>query len=361
MEATIIYSDALTAYDFGPAHPLRPERFSGAVKLMREHGLLGPDSLRVLEPVPAARAELELVHSPGYVDAVLRASEPGASDDLAHGIGRGDTPVFPGMYDAAALVAGSALGAMREVLAGRAIRALAPAGGLHHAHRDRAAGFCVFNDPAIAIAAALAEDPGLRLAYIDIDAHHGDGVQEAFWNEPRVLTVSVHESGRYLFPGTGFPGERGGPEAPLSAVNVPMPPFATDACYERVTTDVIVPVVTAFHPDLIVSQNGADALHADPLTTLGLTVRGYAALVRRISALSHELCGGRLVALGGGGYAWERAVPVAWTALAASIIGRDLPDSLLADSGPGLRYGAEEELLERTAETIAEVMAGRAG
>ena len=359
MQASLVYSKALNAYDLGPGHALRPERVEGAVAMMRAHDLLGAEGLHVIEPRPASREDLERVHSPRYIDAVIRASAPGAPDDFTHGIGAGDTPVFPEMHAATALVAGGSIEAMRSVLDGRDTRSLAIAGGLHHAHRDRAAGFCVYNDPAIAIAWALEREPKARIAYIDIDAHHGDGVQEAFWNEPRVLTISLHESGRYLFPGTGFPDERGGLRAPDSAANVPMPQYATDACYDLAFDAVVAPLVSRFRPDLVVSQNGADALHSDPLTSLGLTLGGYRMLVERISALSHRLCAGRLVALGGGGYDWQEMVPRAWTLLAASLLGREMPASLAEDTGPALREGAEAVLLRRTREVVGEVMRDR--
>jgi acetoin utilization protein AcuC len=359
MQSSLVYSHDLNAYDLGTEHALRPERVEGAVAMMRSHDLLGAAGLNVIEPHPAGREDLERVHDAAYIDAVIRASALGAPDDLSHGIGAGDTPVFAGMHTAAALVAGGSIEAMRAVLEGGDTRSLAIAGGLHHAHRDRAAGFCVYNDPAAAIAWALEREPRMRIAYIDIDAHHGDGVQETFWNEPRVLTVSLHESGRYLFPGTGFPDERGGPLAKDSAANIPLPQYATDACYDFAFDAAVAPLVSRFRPDLIVSQNGADALHSDPLTSLGLTLGGYRMLVERISALSHRLCEGRLVALGGGGYDWQEMVPRAWTLLAASLLGREMPASLTEGAGPVLREGAEEHLLRRTREVVAEVMRGR--
>lgn len=329
MRTTLVYSDHLDRYDLGRTHPLKPERVTRSIALMRRCDLIGGEGgMEVLQPEPAADVDLLLVHDAAYIADVREASVNPQGFTPRRGLGPGDTPVFEGMHEASALVAGGAIAAMREVLDGRADRAFNIAGGLHHAHRDRAAGFCVYNDPAIGIAWALARDPTLRIAYIDIDAHHGDGVQEAFWDDPRVLTVSIHESGRYLFPGTGFDDERGGPDAPGSALNVPMNPQSGDVQYLATFHELIAPAVRAFEPDLLVTQNGADAHRYDPLTTLGLTLAGYRDLVVQLAALSAELTGGRIVAHGGGGYAWERIVPRAWTMLAMSLLEREIPDAL---------------------------------
>jgi len=348
MPAILVFDERLAEYDFGPAHPLRPERVTRSVALMREHGLLGEAGFEIVAPEPASREDLERVHDADYIDAVIAASAHPSNPPAGRGLGEGDTPAFAGMHEA-----------MRAVTGGAAGRALNIAGGLHHSHRDRAAGFCVYNDPSIGIAWALERDPTLRIAYLDIDAHHGDGVQEAFYEDPRVLTVSIHESGRYLYPGTGFPEDRGSGAGLGTALNVPLPPFADDACYQLAFKDAVAPSVRDFAPDLIVSQNGADALYHDPLTTLGLTLGGYDWLVRNISALSDELCGGRLVAHGGGGYAWESAVPRAWTLLAGSLLRRTMPTELWEDAGPDLREGASELLLEQTREVLARVAAVR--
>jgi len=216
-------------------------------------------------------------------------------------------------------------------VSGDSARAFAPAGGLHHAHRDHAAGFCVYNDPAVAIARALSRRPNLRIAYVDIDAHHADGVQEAFYDEPRVLVISIHEDGRYLFPGTGCYREHGAGEGLGTTVNVPMPPYAGPDSYRLVFDQVVAPLVRSFAPDVMVTQNGADAHWSDPLTSLGMTIPGYETLFDRLSALSDELCGGRLVALGGGGYSWLTVVPRVWTLLAASLLDLDLPDEIPAE------------------------------
>lgn len=337
MKTTLVYSPGLAAYDLGPAHPLRPERFTLAVSLMEAYGLIAARGsgnamsapvaadapIGVVAPTPATDEDLERVHDAAY----LRAVRDGVPSP-AHGLGTGDTPVFPDMHEASALVAGATLQAVRDVLSGETRRSFSVAGGLHHAHRGSAAGFCVHNDAAVAIAAALAADDGLRVLYVDFDAHHGDGVQEAFYDEPRVLTVSVHQSGRTLFPGTGWPGETGEGAGLGASANVPMPPGAGDACYRLAFDEAVAPLARAFLPDVIVAQCGADALHSDPLTDLGLTLPGHRWLVRAIAHLSDELCDGRLVALGGGGYAWHSQVPRAWASTAAVLAGADLPGAL---------------------------------
>jgi acetoin utilization protein AcuC len=374
MDVALVYSPALNAYDFGPEHPLRPERVSLAVGLMSALDLVREGALRPVDPRPATREELTRVHDELYIDEVVRAGSAPDKWLPAFGIGPGDTPAFPDMHEAAALVAGATLIAVEEVLAGRFTRSLSPAGGLHHAHRDHAAGFCVYNDVAVGIAAAIAEHPRLRVLYIDIDAHHGDGVQEAFYSEPRVLTVSLHESGRYLFPGTGEIDERGAGPGLGSAINVPLPPNATDECYEIAFSEVVVPAARAFRPHLIVTQNGADAHWTDPLTTLGMTLAGYRSLVRHTVRLADELTAGRIVACGGGGYAWATVVPRAWTLLAAELagvevahelpeawkdrvrsLGAEPPVSLSADLGPGLDPMMKALVLSETRRVVARV------
>lgn len=333
MDTALVYTPALDSYDFGPGHPLRPERVSLAVHLLSDYGLTSTrdhsatSGLRPFPVTPADAESLLRVHDPAYVEAVMRASvDPGIP--VGHGIGPGDTPAFSGMHEAAALVAGASCAGMRLLLAGDAQRALAPAGGLHHAHRDRAAGFCVYNDAAVAIASALAHDPRPRIAYIDIDAHHGDGVQEAFYAEPRVLTISLHQDGRYLYPGTGSYRERGEGPAAGTALNVPLPPYATPECYLLALDTLVAPAVRVFSPDILVTQNGADAHWSDPLTTLGMTIPGYESIFAHLTSLAEEVTSGRMLALGGGGYSWRTVVPRVWALLGASLLGVNLPADL---------------------------------
>ncbi len=236
MQAALVYDPQMAGYRLGRDHPLRPERFILAVELIRAWGLLGDgqDQARLVVPEPANAADLLRVHSRDYL-AVVENDRASARANELHGLGPGDTPRFPDMHAVSALIAGGAIRALDGVLAGEFHRAFNPAGGLHHAHGDRAAGFCVYNDCAVAIAHATAGQPGLRVAYVDIDAHHGDGVQEAFYARDDVLTISLHESGRYLYPGTGASGDVGEGRGRGYAVNVPLPPYAG---FDRVSARV---------------------------------------------------------------------------------------------------------------------------
>lgn len=348
MEAALVYDPGLETYRFGGGHPMRPERFSLAVELMRGWQLLeeapvdragltpttpkGPrDRAAVWRPEPATDDDLLLAHSPELIAAVRNASATPSRADPRHGLGPGDTPAFPGMHEAAALAVGATLLATRSVLGGPVLRAFNPGGGLHHAHRDRAAGFCIYNDCTIALSRATLENRGLRIAYVDIDAHHGDGVQEAFYDRPDVLTLSIHESGSYLYPGTGHDRDIG--EGPGSgfALNVPLPPFADDGCYAVVLRDVVAPALRAFEPDLLFVQGGADTHRDDPLTHLDMTVAGYARLVGGLVELAGELCGGRIVMTGGGGYEAFSAVPRMWACAMAALFGVEPPATVPAD------------------------------
>ena len=341
------------AYDLGPDHPLNPLRRLLAADLVRACGLLEDDAVAVIEAGPASDAQIERVHAPAYVAAVRRFSgTPALAASWEAGqwglAAAGDTPAFAGMHEAAAQICGASVAAAMAVWEGRADQAFSPQGGLHHAFANRAAGFCVYNDPAVAIQAVL--DAGAeRVAYIDIDVHHGDGTQWIFYDEPRVLTCSVHESGRYLFPGTGFIEERGGPAAPGSAVNIPLPPHAGDGPYVRAVTDVIAPAVRAFAPDVIVTQNGADPHHADPLAHIQVSLGALPEVYGVLREVAAEAAGGRHIALGGGGYTFD-VVPRAWTLLFAGMTGAELPDELPAD---WLR-----EAEERTGERLTSTMMG---
>src|SRR6516162_9925250 len=242
----VAWDERLTGYDFGPGHPLAPVRVELTMALARELGVLGLPSVSLLEPAPAGRDELELVHDPAYIDAVRQAGRDGLGN-LSHGLGTSDNPVFAGMHEASALVAGATLAAARAVWRGEALHAANIAGGLHHAMRGSASGFCVYNDPAIAISALL--DAGAqRVAYVDLDVHHGDGVQAAFYDDPRVLTISLHEHPATLFPGTGLPGETGTGDGDGYAVNVALPAGTGDAGWLRALDGVALPLLRAFKP-----------------------------------------------------------------------------------------------------------------
>jgi len=317
----VTWDEALLRYDLGD-HPLNPVRVELTMALARAYGILDRPGVTVLAPEPADDQALLRVHTPDYLEAVRR-NEP----DPRHGLGTTDDPVFPGMHDASALIAGASLAAAESVWSGRTRRAVNVSGGLHHAMAGSASGFCVYNDPAIAIARLL--DLGAeRIAYIDVDVHHGDGVQAAFQDDPRVLTVSLHESPLTLFPGTGFAHETGGDGAEGSAVNVALPPGVGDAGWLRAFHAVVPSVVRAFRPQVIVSQCGADAHRLDPLADLRLTVDGQRASYLAMRDLADELCDGRWIVCGGGGYALVEAVPRSWTHLLAIVTGEPLDPGL---------------------------------
>ena len=318
----LAWTDRLTGYNFGPSHPLAPVRVELTIELARDLGVLDADGVTVSPPEPAADAELELVHEAGYIAAVKEASEAGRQPRSARfGLGTPDDPIFPAMHEASALVAGATLAAARAVWTGTAQHGANIAGGLHHAMRDHASGFCIYNDPAIAIAWLL--DQGAeRIAYVDIDVHHGDGVQAAFYNDPRVLTISMHEHPATLFPGTGRASETGGPDAQGSAVNIALPAGTRDAGWLRAFDAVVPPVLRAFGPRILVSQHGCDTHWMDPLANLAVTVDAQRTAHATIHRLAHETAGGRWLLTGGGGYELVQVVPRTWTHLLAEATGR---------------------------------------
>jgi acetoin utilization protein AcuC len=336
----VVWDPALLAYDMGD-HPLNPVRLELTMALARELGVLDRPGVRMVTPKPADDEALTRIHRPDYLDAVRRA--PLDPFFTGWGLNTLDNPVFEGMHEASARVCGATLAAAEAVWHGEAVRAVNVAGGLHHAMAARASGFCVYNDPAVAIARLL--DLGAqRIAYVDIDVHHGDGVQAAFYDDPRVLTISLHESPLALFPGTGFPDETGGPGAEGSAVNVAFPPGTGDAAWLRAFHAVVPSVVRAFAPELLFTQCGADSHRLDPLADLRLSVDGQRAAHIALRGLADDLCDGRWVATGGGGYALVEVVPRTWTHLLATATGEPLDPGtptppgwrrLAADRRPG--------------------------
>src|SRR4051812_8790323 len=316
----VFWDERLTSYDFGPEHPMNPVRVDLTMALARELGVFDAPGVSLQEFTPAGDDLLRLVHDQAYIDAV-RAGRP----DPARGLGLADNPVFPGMHDASALVAGATVAAARAVWNGTATHAANIAGGLHHAMRGAASGFCVYNDPAIAIAWLL-EQGATRVAYVDVDVHHGDGVQAAFYDDPRVLTISLHETPRTLFPGTGLPQESG---AEGTSVNVALPPGTDDKHWFRAFDAVVPPLLRAFAPDVLLTQHGCDSHELDPLAHLTLSVDGQRAAYRALHRLAHETAGGRWILVGGGGYELVHVVPRAWTHLLAEAAGRPIaPETL---------------------------------
>jgi len=314
--ARVVWDQRFMSYDFGAAHPMHPSRLELTHRLCDELGLLALPRVEVVPAVEATDDQIRTVHTEALVAAVKQVSADPTLQISGHGLGLEDTPNFPGMHSATALAVGSTVDACRAVWRGEAAHAVNIAGGLHHGMPDSVAGFCVYNDASVGIQWLL--DQGVeRVAYVDIDVHHGDGVERAFWDDPRVLTVSVHETGRALFPGTGFPGDTGGPKAPDSAVNVALPPGTGDEGWLRAIHAVVPQVLRAFRPQFIVTQQGCDAHFADPLSHLAVSIDAMQAAYQLLHDLTHELTGGKWVALGGGGYELVQVVPRAWTHLVA--------------------------------------------
>ena len=336
MKTALIHSDEWRRFDYGPEHPLRMERLGLTWRLMEAYGLTALPRAKVLTPEPAALGDIARFHSREYIEILRSVS---AGDWVPHaaryGLGPGDNPIFPGLWEAAELVAGGSLLAARLVAEGEANRAFHFAGGLHHAMPDRASGFCYVNDAVLAI--MKLRERGWRVAYVDIDAHHGDGVQFAFYRDPNVLTISPHERGDRLFPGTGFVAEMGEGEGVGFSINLPLQPLTDDAVYEPAFEAVVPPLLGAFKPDVLVLQLGIDSHRTDPLTHLSLTVQGFTRVVKRLLQLVP-----RVVALGGGGYDLPN-VARAWTGAWAAMNDVALVDALPRESqGEMTRLGLEQ-------------------
>jgi acetoin utilization protein AcuC len=320
--AAVVWDKSLLAYDLGGDHPFNPIRLDLTIRLATSLGVL--DGVDLLVPHPAPDSELERIHDPEYLAAVRAA--PMTGWDLRHGLGTADNPVFEQMHEATSLVVGSTLLAAERLASGEADRAVSIAGGLHHAMRDHAAGFCVYNDCAVAISWLL--DHGFdRVAYVDTDVHHGDGVQAAFYDDPRVLTISLHQHPSSLWPGTGLPSELGVGEAQGTAVNIPLPPGTRDPAWLRAFHAVVPSLLGAFRPQVLVTQCGVDSHEEDPLADLSLSVDGHRTIYRTLRDLAQEHAGGRWLAMGGGGYQLLRVVPRSWTHLIATVLDRDVDPS----------------------------------
>jgi len=304
---------------------MNPVRVDLTMLLARDLGVVdGTTGGLVAVPAPdATDDDLLVVHDPGLIESVRRSSLDPERHDPLHGIGTDDNPTFLHMHQAARHVVGASVEAARRVWEGEAIHAANIAGGLHHAMPGQASGFCVYNDVAVAIRWLL-DHGAKKVAYVDVDVHHGDGVQSIFYDDPRVLTISLHETGQMLFPGTGFPADAGGPHAVGTSVNVALPPGTADAGWLRAFHAVVPPLVRAFAPDVLVTQQGCDSHRDDPLAHLMLTVDGHRASYLALHDLAHEVCAGRWVAMGGGGYAVVDVVPRSWTHLLAIVGGAPL-------------------------------------
>jgi acetoin utilization protein AcuC len=316
----LVFGPRSTTYDFGPGHPLTPRRFGPGIDLLAAVG-----AIPGLAPEPATDELLRLCHDPGYIATVRRLGrDPGGPP--GGGIATfGDDPPFAGMHDAAAAVAGGSIEAMAAILRGEIVHAFHPGGGLHHAMRDHASGFCIYNDPALAI--ALARSKGLRVLYVDLDTHHGDGVEALHAADPGVMTVSIHESGRTLFPGTGFLDEFPHGAALGTVLNVPLEAF-TGAVVWLEAVEAIVPLAAErFRPDIVVSQHGADTHAWDPLAHLRVTTTAMGAAARIVDEVAHRHAEGRWLATGGGGYDAYRVVPRTWALVWLAGAHRRAPDA----------------------------------
>jgi acetoin utilization protein AcuC len=316
----LVFGPRSTTYDFGPGHPLTPRRFGPGIDLLRA---VGAEPGLAPQPVPVDA--LLACHTLEYVRAVQRLGlDP--DGDPAFGIGPGDTPAFAGMHEASAAVVGGSLEAMEAILRGDVEHAHHPGGGLHHAMPARGSGFCVYDDPALAIARARSR--GLRVLYVDLDVHHGDGVQAIHAADPGVLTFSIHESGRHLFPGTGFVGELGRGAAAGTSVNVPLEPPSGEGVWLAAVRKLVPELAAAFGPDVVVSQHGADAHAFDPLAHLRVTTTAMAEAARIVDAVAHRWASGRWLATGGGGYDAYRVVPRAWALTWLAGAHREPPDRI---------------------------------
>jgi acetoin utilization protein AcuC len=320
MSGTVmVWSEDLVGYDFGAGHPMAPVRLVLTYELLSDLGVLDAPGLSLVPAPVASDAELELVHTADYVAAVREAEEDGRPRP-ERGLGDGDTPVFGRVHTASARIVGSTLAAARAVWHGDATRAVSLAGGMHHAMAQRASGFCVYNDVSVAIAWLL-QAGARRVAYVDLDAHHGDGVERAFWGDDRVLTISVHQHPGSLFPGTGYPQDVGSAAARGTAVNVALPPHTSDAGWLRAVEALAVPMVRAHAPDVLVTQHGCDCHRSDPLAELDVSVDAQRRAVMLMAELADAHAGGRWVATGGGGYEVVGVVPRAWSHLVAVAAG----------------------------------------
>ena len=316
-------------YDHGPQHPLRPERVLLTWELIDAYRIGEGSGVVSLGAEAADDATLLMVHTAEFIDATKRAGAGEEGSWTRFGYGPGDNPIFDRMHEAGALVVGASLAAARAVWTGEVAHAFNAAGGLHHAMPARASGFCVYDDPAVAIAWLLAQGAE-RIAYVDVDVHHGDGVQAIFYDDPRVLTVSIHQYAPELgfFPGTGGLTERGGPGAEGTAVNIPLPPGISDVAWLEAFRTVVPEAVRRFHPDVLVTQLGCDTHHTDPLAHMRLTTGAYRETAKELHALAHATSDGRWVATGGGGYQWARVVPRAWTIYFAEMADVQVPDQI---------------------------------
>jgi acetoin utilization protein AcuC len=354
--ALVTVEDIARAYDFGSSHPLRPERVLLTYENIKELGLTGRPNVKEVPSRSATENEIRAVHDDDFIRTVrgIDTGEIESREGLAYGLGTSDNPIFGNMHEASAAVCGASLIAAEVVASGEFEHAFNPAGGLHHARRREASGFCIYNDPAVAIARALDMHPDWRVMYIDVDVHHGDGVQWIFYDEPRVLTVSFHQSGNYLYPGTGFEDEIGTGPAVGTSANIPLLPYTGEDDYLWALGEVVPALAEAFAPNLLVTQLGADTHYGDPLANLGLTMTAYPPMAAMLHEVAHLYAGGRWVATGGGGYQFDTVVPKVWSAYFAEMTGapESVPTEWLSDRLPEEVARSHREEVERSVNRV---------
>jgi acetoin utilization protein AcuC len=311
-KSIFIHSPKIEEYKFNDYHPFNQVRVTATKDLLELNRSLS--SAHIIEPRIATDKELSLFHDPEYIQAIKKASLGELNEEMSssYGIGTEDTPIFPNMHEASARLVGGTLTAVDYIMSGQADHALHLGGGLHHGFRAKASGFCVYNDIAVAIK-YIQETYNLRILYVDTDAHHGDGVQMAFYDDPTVCTLSIHETGRYLFPGTGTIYERGYGEGYGYSFNIPLDAFTEDESFLEAYETALNEIAAYFKPDIIITQNGADAHYLDPLTHLSCTMKIFEAIPKLAHKIAHQYCQGRWIAVGGGGYDMWKVVPRAWS------------------------------------------------
>ena len=326
-KAAFIFSPNQLTYKFSDSHPFNHTRLLLTMDLLKSMNAL--DDTQIIPARIATEEEIALAHDPAYIEIVKKAGHGllTAAQCETYGIGTDDTPIFENMHEASALLVGGTLQAVDEVLEGRAEHAINLGGGLHHGFRGRASGFCIYNDSSVAIK-YIQKKYDYRVLYVDTDAHHGDGVQWAFYDDPNVCTFSIHETGRYLFPGTGNITERGTGNGYGTSFNFPIDAFTEDESFLTIYETALREVFEFFKPDVVLTQNGADAHFYDPLTHLNGSIKIFEEIPKLAHRLAHEYCEGRWIAVGGGGYDIWRVVPRAW-----ALIWTEMND-LQAPTGP---------------------------
>ena len=340
----LVWDEGFINYNLGPFHPLRPIRVKLTYELAKEKGVLEQDSVKLIHPTTASRDQILLFHEDAYIRLVENYSKKGSGL-----LDAGDTPAFKGCYEATALVVGASIAGADAIMSGTYSHAFNPSGGLHHAHPERASGFCIFNDPAVVINYLKSKYNVKRLVYLDIDAHHGDGVMYGFYDDPAVLDIDFHESGHYLFPGTGFPDEIGKGDAAGLKLNIPLPPATGDEAYLEGFQKVVPAVLREYKPEIILVQCGADGHQDDRLAHLRMTTNMYSEVIGTVHQLAHELCKGRLLLFGGGGYTLAN-VPRVWTVafstLAAVKLNNQIPPEWAAQFEQETQEDAPTQLLD---------------